>query len=209
MQDNNKRSFTVPVLLLIIVTLAILCILFYSKNLLSGQNEQSEAGKRLAEKYVNAQAYAALLQGGAEQLLNATSEIDRLHAKEKLGEARFALGETQSLIADAIRLQSGQSDEQIEASLSGMNKALGAEDSLLNTAGEHDGPLTESEKTALTAVVAVAKDAEAALKRYLVPSGVGGYRIMADGGEWIDAVMEAKSSLDALAVTLSEPNLKP
>jgi competence protein ComGC len=208
-QANQKRSFTVPILLVIIVILSILCVLYYSKQLLAEQNEKTDTGMRLAEKYVHTQAYAELLHKGAEQLLNATSEVDRLQAKEKLGEARFASTEAMSLITDAIGMQTGQTNEQAKASIAGIEAVLGGENSLLHTVGEHDGPLTEAEKAILSEVSAESAKAEAALKDFLAPSGVAGYRIMAEGGEWIAAVLETKLSFDALAQSLSEPNLNP
>lgn len=196
---QQKRTYTVPILLVIIVSLAILCILFYSKNLLNQQTDKTEAGKRLAEKYAYAQSYAALLREGSEQMLNATTESDRLQAKEKLGEARFGLNDTGSLIGDALRIRSGSSDEEIRQALQPFASALGSPDNALNAVGEHEGPLTDAEKAALAAAAEAGRKAEEALARYRVPSGDGAYRIMADGGEWIDAALAVKAELEALA----------
>ncbi len=202
-QKQQKRSFTVPVLLIIIVTLAILCILFYSKQLLSQQVDKTDEGKALAQKYAYAQSYADLLRGGAKQMLDATSEADRMRAKELLGEARFAFAASVSLFVEALIRQTGLPDEQAMASLAPMTTALGGAESVLNTVGEHEGPLTDAEKAALSAAVDAGTKAGAALSKYHAPTGDGAYRIMADGGEWIDAALQAKLELEALAKNVS------
>lgn len=196
---QQKRTYTVPILLVIIVSLAILCILFYSKNLLNQQTDKTEAGKRLAEKYAYAQSYAALLREGAALMLNATNEADRLKAKEKLGEARFGLNDTGSLIGDAMRIGSGATDEQVAEALKAFRDVLGDPANVLNAVGEHEGPLTDAEKAALTAAAEAGEKADAALAGFRAPSGDGAYRIMADGGEWIDAALAVKAELEALA----------
>lgn len=209
MEANKKKSYTVPVLFVIIVALAILCILFYSKILLNGQNEKSDKGMGLSEKYVFAQTYASTLREGAMQLLAAKTEIERMQAKEKLGEARFASMEAVGLIGDALRMQDGLTDEQLKPVTEGLLKSLWSPDSPLFGVGEHEGPLTEPEISMLSEVSANAAKAQEALNKFLAPSGVAGYRIMADGGEWIDAALEAKIYIDAIAEAASKPILNP
>ncbi len=209
MEAKQKRSYTVPLLLVCIVALAILCILFYSSNLLNQQNEKSDRGMRLSEKYVFSQTYASLLKEGAEQLLEATSETDRLQAKEKLGEARFASMEAVSLIGEALRMREGMTEDEAKPVKERLLSALYSPDSPLYTVGEHEGPLTEAERAMLGNIVVSASKAEEALGKFLAPSGVAGYRIMAVGGEWLDTVLEAKASLDGIADAASKPNLNP
>lgn len=209
MEAKQKKSYTVPVLLVCIVILAILCILFYSTNLLNRQNEKSDRGMRLSEKYVFSQTYASLLREGAEQLLEATSETDRLQAKEKLGEARFASMEAVGLIGDALRMREGMTEDETKPVKERLLGALWSPESPLYTVGEHDGPLTDVERTMLADIAAIAAKAEEALGKFRAPSGVAGYRIMADGGEWLDTVLEAKASLEEISEALAKPNLNP
>jgi len=209
MEVKQKRSYTVPVLLVCIVILAILCIFIYSSNLLSGQNEKSDRGMRLSEKYVFSQTYASLLREGAEQLLGASSETDRLQAKQKLGEARFASMEAVGLIGEALIKKEGRTEDEAKLAKEQLLAALWSPDSPLYTVGEHEGPLTDAERKMLESIALNAADAEKALGKFRAPSGVAGYRIMADGGEWQDTVLEAKNSLDAIADAVTKPNLNP
>ncbi|MBO9597108.1 MAG: hypothetical protein J7559_04695 [Cohnella sp.] len=209
MEAKQKKSYTVPVLLVCIVILAILCIMFYSTNLLNQQNEKSDRGMRLAEKYVFSQTYASLLREGAKQLLEATSETDRLQAKEKLGEARFASMEAVGLIGEALRMKDGMTEEEAKPVKERLLSALYSPDSPLYSVGEHDGPLTDAERTMLADIASGAAKAEEALGKFRAPSGVAGYRIMAGGGEWLDAVLEAKASLEEIAAAASKPILNP
>ncbi|WP_027088278.1 hypothetical protein [Cohnella panacarvi] len=209
MEAKQKKSYTVPVLLVCVVILAVLCILFYSSSLLNQQNEKSDRGMRLSEKYVFSQTYASLLREGAEQLLGASSETDRLQAKEKLGEARFASMEAVGLIGEALRMREGMAEEEAKHVKEQLLGALWSSDSPLNTVGEHEGRLTETERTMLENVAVSAAKAEGALGKFRAPSGIAGYRIMAGGGEWLDTVLEAKASLDAIADAVSKPILNP
>lgn len=209
MEAKQKRSYTVPVLLVIIVALAILCILFYSANLLNRQSDKSDKGLRLSEKYVFTQTYALSLREGAKQLLEATSETDRMQAKEKLGEARFASMEAVGLIGEALRMREGMTEDELKTVKERRMGALWRPDSPLYEVGEHEGPLTEAERAMLSEVAANASKAVEVLNEFRAPSGVAGYRIMADGGQWLDAVLEAKQSLDAIAEAATKPILNP
>ncbi|MFD0672077.1 hypothetical protein [Cohnella sp. GCM10027633] len=208
-ETTKKRSYAAPVVFVIMVTLGILCILFYSKQLLAEQNEKTDRGMRLSEQYFFTETYAKLVREGATLMKDATTEIGRLQAKEKLGEARFASMEAVSLLGEALRIRTGQTAEELKPAVDGLRKALTSEDGALYAVGEHEGPLTDAEKAMLTEVAALAAEAEAALDVYLAPSGVAGYRIMAEGGEWIDAALEAKTSFDAIAEAMDKPNLNP
>lgn len=204
-ETTKKRSLTAPIVFVIMVTLGILCILFYSKALLAEQNEKTDRGMRLSEKYVFTQTYAKLLREGATLMNEATTEMQRLQAKEKLGEARFASMEAVSLVGEATRMKSGESEEELQQAGETLRDALANEETALYTVGEHEGPLTDAEKSMLSEVAKLAAEAEEALKQFLAPSGEGGYRMMADGGVWLDAALQAKIHFEAIAAAIGKP----
>lgn len=208
-ETTKKRTYTAPVVFVIMVTLGILCILFYSKQLLAEQSEKTDRGMRLSERYVFTETYAKLVREGATLMKDATTEVGRLQAKEKLGEARFASMEAVALLGEALRMKTGRTAKELQPEVEALRKALASEDGALYTVGEHEGPLTEAEKAMLAEIASLAAKAEAALDVYLAPSGEAGYRIMAEGGEWIDAALEAKTSFDAIAEAMAKPILNP
>ncbi len=204
--NSGKRSYTVPILLVIIVVLATLIIIFYSKLLLTQQTHTTDQGLRLSESYNYAALFADRLHNGADELLNAESEVERLHAMRLLGEATVAADEATELLLEAAHLTSGQSrEEAAKPILAAMTTVIGI-NSQLAKIGEHEGPLTKQEITALTVIRDGVVPMKEELNRFRPPSGEAGYRQMITVGDWINPALEASQKLEQIAAKLNEIN---
>jgi hypothetical protein len=202
MSENNKRSYTVPILLIFIVVLLTLIIIFYSKLILTQQTQTTDQGKRFAEQYVYAQLFADRLHNGVDGLLNAKSEIDRIRAVKMLGEANIASGETSGLLAEASHLDSGKSKEETaKPVVAAMNTVMGV-GSVIATVGEHEGPLTKEEIAALSAIRDGSENMKNALIRFRPPTGEAGFRQMVTVGDWVNPALVATKALEELAANL-------
>jgi hypothetical protein len=202
MSENNKRSYTVPILLILIVVLLTLIIIFYSKLILTQQTQTTDQGKRFAEQYVYAQLFADRLHNGVDGLLNAKSEIDRIRAVKMLGEANIASGETSGLLAEASHLDSGKSKEETaKPVVAAMNTVMGV-GSVIATVGEHEGPLTKEEIAALSAIRDGSENMKNALIRFRPPTGEAGFRQMVTVGDWVNPALVATKALEELAANL-------
>jgi hypothetical protein len=202
---EGKRSYTVPVLLVIITVMTILLVLVYSKLLLAEQNRTSEEGGRLAEQYRAAAQFAQRLSDGAGLLAAEDSLVKRLAAKEMLGEAASASGDVVSILTEAAQRSSGHSREQAMLPIAqAMKKIMGEEKGPLGVrqAAEHEGPLTAAEKDMLTAVSEGAAQMLQALEGFRVPTGVAGYRNMSAGEGWIEPALAAGKALEETAAKL-------
>lgn len=199
MSENNKRSYTVPVLFIIIMVLLTLIIIFYSKLLLTQQTLTTDQGKRLSEQYVYAILFTQQLHDGSDKLLNAKSEVDRLSAMKMIGEAVVASGETSSLLVEAIHRNTGQSKEEAATPIvKAINRIIGI-GSIMETIDKQDGPLTEKEKASLTIIRDGTAQLSEAFSRFRYPTGEAGFRQMITVADWIEPVLEAGESLKEMA----------
>jgi hypothetical protein len=202
MPENNKRSYTVPILLILIIVLLTLIIIFYSKLILTQQTQTTDQGKRLAEQYVYAQVFADRLHNGVDGLLNAKSETDRIRAARMLGEANIAAGEASGLLTEASHLDSGKSKEEAAKQVvAAINTVMGV-GSVIATIGEHEGPLTKVEIAALSAIRDGAEKMKDALNRFRPPTGEAGFRQMVTVSEWINPALDATKALEDFAANL-------
>jgi hypothetical protein len=202
MSENGKRSYTVPILLIITVVLSTLVVLFYSRLILTQQTQMTDQGQRLAERYSYSVIFVERLHEGVDGMLNAKSEVHRLQAMKKLGEANFASGETAGLLLEAAHLTSGEPREEAGKPIfEAINKVMGA-GSTMATIGEHEGPLTADEISTLTAIRDGAAKMEEALGRFRTPSGEAGYRQMVTIGDWISPALAASEILEQMAADL-------
>jgi hypothetical protein len=204
MSENGKRSYMVPILLVIIVVLATLIMLFYSRLILTEQKQTTDQGLRLAERYGYAILFANRLHDGAEGLLNAKSEAHRLQAMKKLGEANIASGETAALLIEAAHLTLGKPREEAGKPIfKAINKVIGV-GSKMAAIGEHEGPLTTDEISTLTTVRDGVAKMEEALGRFRLPSGEAGFRHMVTVGDWINPAREASEKLEQMAADVNK-----
>jgi len=202
--NANKRSYTLPVLYVVIVVLATFVIMAYSKYILSEQAHTTDKGLRLAERYGYAMLFADRLHEGAESLLVAKTETERIRAVKSIAEGRLAGGETSGLFIEAAHLESGLSrTEAAKPIMEAMNAVIGAE-SPIATIGEREGPLTEEETVFLTNVRDGAAMMKETLSRFRAPSGEAGYRQMVTMGEWRAPALEALKQLEGLAAVLAK-----
>jgi hypothetical protein len=196
---QRKRSYTAPIIFVVLVVLMTLITVAYTKYLITKQTHTTDQGKQLAEQYNYALIYADRLHDGADLLLSAQSEADRIRGARMLGEAHLASGESLVLFLEAEHLATGKSvDEKGSPITSAMNTLMG-EGSPLASVGEHEGPLTEQEITMLTLVRDGSTQMQQALKRFRPPSGEAGFRQMITVAEWVPNAVEAGNSLKQLA----------
>ncbi|KIL34605.1 hypothetical protein SD71_18320 [Cohnella kolymensis] len=196
MSEKGKRSYTVPVLLIVVTVLSTLCIMFYSKSLLHDQREKTERGQRLAEGYNYAIMFAERLHSGAQGLLNGKSEAERLEAKEQLGAAVIAGEEAADFLIEALLhdMPAEPRDKEKKSIEDSMSAVL----ERIQTAGEHEGALTEEERSELSRIAGTSANMSEALNLFRPPSGEAGYREMATGGVWIRRVQAFSAMLTHL-----------
>lgn len=199
---QNKRTYTIPILYIVIVLMMTLIIVVYSKYLLTKQTHTTDLGKQLSEQYSYALIYADRLHDGADLLLSAKTESKRLQAAQWLGEAHLASGETVGLFVEAASLTTGQSREEASKPLFvAMNAVMGQEGPLASI-GEIDGPLTDDQRAKLTIVRDAAAQMQEALNRFRPPSGEAGFRQMITIADWVPNAVDASKSLEQLAGNL-------
>ncbi|WP_239617424.1 hypothetical protein [Cohnella mopanensis] len=199
---QSKRSYTAPIIFVVLVVLMTLIIVVSTKYLFMKQTHTTDQGKQLAEEYNYALIYADRLHNGTDLMLSAKSEADRMRAARMLGEAHLASGESLGLFLEAQRLTTGQSTEETgNPIIVAMNTVFG-EKSILASVGEHEGTLTEQEIAMLTLVRDGAAQMQQALNRFRPPSGEAGFRQMVTVADWVPNVVEASKYLEQLADNL-------
>jgi hypothetical protein len=204
MAEKSKRTYTVPVLLVLMVVLSILLVLIYSKLLLSQQTHTTDQGQRLAQRYAYAALFADQLHDGTDRLLNAKSEAERLRAMKQIGLATVASGEATGIFIEAAHLTSGLSrEEAAKPIMLAMNAIIGVDSTILKL-GEHDSPFTADELADLTLIRDGLVQVEEELNRFRPPSGEAGFRQMVTIGDWITPALEATKSLDKIASDLQK-----
>ncbi|MFC5703666.1 hypothetical protein ACFPVX_20465 [Cohnella faecalis] len=204
MESPVKRTYTVPIMLIIITGLAILCVVLYSRLLIVQQGKTTDEGQRLAESYLVAALMAERLHAGSDGLLKAETTAQKLAAKQLLGEAGAAgAGESLNLYSKAATFpeKPDSEDEEVRRAVTALNAIIGT-DGKLKGIGEHDGELTDEEKQTLTIVRDSASEMIQALQRFRTPTGEAGYRAMTVGGEWVTAANEAIRVMEAAAAKL-------
>lgn len=196
---EGKRTYTVPILLIIVTVLTILLVLAYSKLLLSQQRQAAEEGLRLAEQYEQAALLANRLQDGAEALLQGAA-ADRPQAAWLLGEADGAKKEALKLFKDASSRTDEPSSEDADKQLQDAMDALFAESGgVLSRLAEQAEPLSSEQKAMLQAVRDGAASMNESLGRFRLPTVDSGYRSMAAGVDWVEPALEAGRSLIEIA----------
>lgn len=203
---TNKRSYTIPVLLLILTGMAILLVLVASRLLLVQQAEKAEDGQRLADQYTQTILFAGKLNDGAALLLEQGDLPSRLKGMARIGEAANAAAEAKRLLADALSRLSGLSADAALRSVSeAADRLVGDSQGVLYSIGERDGPLTAEEKRTLERVQEASVRMREALAGFHVPSGDAGFRSMAAGEGWVQPALEAADTLMKLAAELGQP----
>jgi hypothetical protein len=186
------------------MVMATLIIMFYSKLILTRQTQSTDQGQRLAELYSQALLFVDQLQTGADGMLHARSESDRMIAARALGKAEILVADTQTLLAEA---ESRGADQPVEVAgkpiVEALNALAGA-DSLLWTAGEHVGPLTADETKALTVARDGAIRMKTALSGFRPPSGEAGFRQMMTIADWVAPARAATKQLEQTAQALNK-----
>ncbi|WP_256760183.1 hypothetical protein [Cohnella sp. WQ 127256] len=198
----KKRSYTIPVLFIIMVIMTTLIIIYCSKYLLSQQEHTTDQGQRLAEQYNYALVFAGKLHDGADLLLTSKSQAETIRAAKMLGEANLASSETTSLFIEATQLKSGQTKEDASARLRIAMSAIVGPDNQMSTIGEHEGSLTQEEIAQLTLVRDGAAQMQQALNGFRPPSSEDGFRQMVRLGNWVEFAKGASLSLEQLAAKL-------
>lgn len=202
MSENNKRSYTVPILLILIVVLLTFIIIFYSKLILTQQTQTTDQGKRLSGQYSYALLFADRLHNGAEGMLNAQTETDKIRATRMLGEAKIASGESSAMLTEASHMKSGTLNKDASNPIVLAIDAIMGDGSVIATVGEHEGPLTQNEMASLTTIRDGSAKIQEALKRFRPPTGEAGFRQMVTVGEWVNPALDATKALEELATNL-------
>ena len=198
---EGKRSYTIPILLIIITVMAVFLVMSYSKLLLSGQQQSIEDGRRLAEQYQEAALLANRLHDGADALLQGDAAATRAQAAWLFGEASGMKKEALKLFVDA----SGRSDSSSGSSpaagqLQAAMDALFAEpESVLNRLAEQPEPLSAEQMSLLQAVRDGAASMSESLARFRPSTVDSGYRSMAAGADWVEPALAASRALIDMA----------
>ena len=198
-----KRTYTVPVLLIVLTLLAILMVLVYSKLLLTQQAQSIKEGKLLSEQYQDALIFADRLHEGAELLLQEHSTTVRAQAALLLGEAVGVKNDALSLLTEAADRSDSSSNAETAQQVEAAVAALFAESGIvIGGIAEQAGPITEDQTRLLQTVRDGAMAMDEALGRFRPPTVDSGYRSMAAGADWIDPALAAGQALIEMASKL-------
>ncbi|RKP55212.1 hypothetical protein D7Z26_08320 [Cohnella endophytica] len=197
MTDNVevKRSYTVPILFLIMMVMLTLIIIFYSKYLLTDQARKTDQGQALTQRYNFALLFAERLHDGADGLLNAKTEAERIRSVRMLGEAEVAAGEAAALFGEATSRSSGQSSEEAGKPFFSTISSLMGSEGRLATIGEREGSLNAEETEVLIQARDAAAEMQEALGEFRPLTGEAGYRSMATKNEWVASAVKAGEAL--------------
>lgn len=198
---ETKRSYTVPILLVLMVIMGIVIVTLLTRLLVAEQKIRTEEGRQLAAQYAACVAFGEGLDREAEALAAADSPVDRLPVKARLG----ALMPLAQPCAELLVEAAGRAGEDRERAEADIRAALRTVEERLLPAGDHEGPLTEDEARLAAAAAEAAAAWTEALRVYRVPDSDQNYRIMAGGGPWIEAARQAAAALLALADRLQAP----
>lgn len=194
-----KRTYTVPVLLILITIMAILIVLLYSRQLLDEQSRKTEQGERLAESYGYCQTFAGLLREGSEAMLKADGAAGRLPAAQSFGKLELAGGEC----LDALAKSGTYSGQELAAATKAAQEPIGKIVAAAVSIGGHEGPLTEKETQTLTRLRDGGAKLEEKLNAYPLPTKEERLRLMASGDEWVQVAQQAVEELRKLAESLA------
>lgn len=195
---EGKRTYTVPVLLILLTALSILLVLSYSKLLLSEQMQKVEHGRLLAEQYEQASIFANRLQDGADALLQG-SAADRAHAAWLLGGADGTKQEALRLLLDAAERSDPPSPVETGELQAAFDALFADADDALNRLALQAEPLSADQTAWLQAVRDGAASMNESLGRFRVPTLDSGFRSMAAGAEWVAPALEAGQALIGIA----------
>jgi len=190
-----RRSYKIPVLLLIMVILGIIIVTLFTRLLVAEQRLVTSEGKRLAQGYAACVSLGAQAVPALEALLAAETAVARLPVKAQLGALKPLADGCAELLAEAAA-RAGEDPQEAEADV---REALDTLAAKLGPVGNHEGPLTESERAMAEAALETAKAWSEALRAYRVPESDQNYRLMEGGGPWVDAAGKAASLLEELA----------
>ncbi|XID95384.1 hypothetical protein ACF3MZ_13085 [Paenibacillaceae bacterium WGS1546] len=202
-EGEGKRSYTLAILYVIIVVLLTLIILSYSKYILERQAFTTFKGQKLAERFAYAQVFADRLHDGAEAMLAASTDNEKIRAAALLAEGRFAGGETLGLFIEARSLDSGLKRTEVTAPLMEAFNAVAGAESPLAAILEGEGPLTEEQISFLASVRDAMGEMEELLLARRPPTGEVGFRQMITLKEWVPDVLEAVDILTDLSGELN------
>lgn len=194
----TKRTYTVPVLLVIATILVFVIVVLFSKLLLTEQSAKTDEGMRLASSYNYCTAFAGLLNNEVGNLANTADAVARLPVKEKIGQIGIALGECANVLYQA-QTKNGVKKEDASAAISDVMQTLSGK---LENLGNHDGRLTDEELATVKTMQAAGAEIGKTLQAYAVPTGNDRYRQMAAGAEWPGVAMQAFKQMQDLAAAL-------
>ncbi|MBB6675572.1 hypothetical protein [Cohnella nanjingensis] len=192
---TGKRTYTVPVLLILMTLMAILIVVLFSRVLLDSQSLKTERGHRLAERYTYCQAYASALEEYSAGMLSAKDEGGRLAAQTLQGRLAPTGGECLGLLYES-GIRAGEAKDQ---ATSAVTLPLNAIQDKLEPIGLKGGELSADERKTLETVHAGAVELEQTLQAYSVPTGDQRYRQMQAGVEWLPVARQARDQLQQLA----------
>lgn len=191
MEENiKKRSYTVPVLLVLIFIVMVLLVMSYSKLLLLQQSEMTDKGEALAKSYSHAVRMADNLSQAMEELRSGEPD-KQLQAMKRLGEASVAAEAAAPLFVEARLLSSAGKRSELMEEIDREREVLFDEGGKLGGLGMHQGELTETELAVADAVQEASAQLTAKLATFRPPSGEAGYRQMSAGGAWVAVAAEA------------------
>lgn len=201
MENKTKRSYTVPVMLVIMTVMMLVIVIFASKYLVLRQEDSLKDGQRLAEKYADAAMFAQKLRDGAEFLLSAAQEEDRIRGNMAIAQALTVSGDFIDLLAEAAHRSRGidleEARQQYGARMEQLKQRLG-------TAEEPIEPLTVQNPEFWSAVRDGAAQISEALQAFRLPTVDAGHRSMAAGEGWLEPALAAGEAWTSLAARLKQ-----
>lgn len=199
-EQNNKRSYTIPVMLVIMTLMVLAIVILMSKYLVLQQEERLQDGKRLAEKYEEAALFAQKLQNGADLLLTSSGGREA-EGKMLLAQAAAHARHFADLLAEAEsrekKIRVSEAREQYAAEMEQLLGKLGA-------GGEPGQWFSAPDPALLENVRDEAAKMSEALKSFRLPTVDAGFRMMAAGEGWLEPALAAAESWSNLAARLSD-----
>lgn len=193
METTKKRSYTVPVLLVLLTFCLIGNVLLYSMKLQNGQDDKRAEGERIIASGIAAKAHVRSVAALLGQLAASADSADRTATMYALGQAFQNASELPAFIEAAETRTLAERQPAVRSAAAFVTETERA----LSAIGSHAGPLTEKEKADVAAIAEPYTQLSAALESFDLNASDKMVAMSAQsGGSWVELGLKLQQIID-------------
>lgn len=197
-ETATKRTYTVPVLLVLLTCSLIGIVLLFSLNLQHGQETKRQDGEAVIAAGQAAKVHILEAASALDELASSSDTADRLGIVYRLGASFRGKDELLAFIeASAERVGPGAETADAERP----RKLLEAIDDSLEGIGAHSGPLSEAERQYVRQASELYRQLEQTIADFKLETGDKMVEMTAQsGGDWVQIGQRLGKTLDQAQV---------